>query len=840
MANKKFLNPINLVNLASDPSTANDGDIYYNTTADAVKVYANGVWVVIGAGGTGDGSDITVSTTAPSSPVTGDAWYKNNTGEFYVYDGSFWVEVNGVIESNGFTTIAVSGQSNVVADSTGDILTLVAGTNVGITTDATTDSITINSTGNYTSVDSITYPDYITFDTTPETEPTAVGSIWWNPDAETLNVQLDSAVTLQVGQEHVVRVKNDSASVAIPEMRAVMFAGATGDTVEVTPALSTASYEPELLVGVTTEQISADGFGFVTQFGFINKVDTSTPGWSLGDLLYVDPANAGLLTNVKPSAPNWTFPVAAVTRVHASTGRILVRALPGKHLHDVVDVAIDSPADNEVLAYDTTSGVWKNQTASEAGLAALAGAVFTGNIELDVSRKLVFDGTTDEAYKTTLYIVDPTNDREILLPDAAGTIALTADLSAYLTTSTASSTYAPIASPTFTGTVTIPSGASIDGYLTTSSASSTYLTQTNASSTYQPLDTELTALAGTTSAADTLPYFTGSGTASLATLTSYARSLIDDADASTARGTLGLGTMATETASNYLTTASASTTYAALSGATFTGGISGTSLTLSGDLTINGTTTTINSTTLTVDDKNIELGSVTTPTDTTADGGGITLKGTTDKTFNWVNSTSSWTSSEHISLGIGKSLLLNGETSGTITITPTAISGTNTITIPAATGTLALTANKLSNFASTTSAELASVISDETGTGLIVFNDSPTFTGTVTIPNISIGGQALIQASTGTTSATSTFNTTVYSSAEFIVYASTASGNYVSKVLMLARGTEEPVITEYAILTQGTAPTVTITPSYSAPNAVLTVAVTSGTNIEIVKTAISI
>lgn len=75
---------------------------------------------------------------------------------------------------------------------------------------------------------------------------------------------------------------------------------------------------------------------------------------------------------------------------------------------------------------------------------------------------------------------------------------------------------------------------------------------------------------------------------------------------------------------------------------------------LSGDLTINGTTTTLNSTTLTVDDKNIELGSVTSPTDTTADGGGITLKGTTDKTFNWVDSTDSWTSSENIDLAANK------------------------------------------------------------------------------------------------------------------------------------------------------------------------------------------
>lgn len=62
-----------------------------------------------------------------------------------------------------------------------------------------------------------------------------------------------------------------------------------------------------------------------------------------------------------------------------------------------------------------------------------------------------------------------------------------------------------------------------------------------------------------------------------------------------------------------------------------------------GDLVVNGTTTTINSTTLTVDDKNIELGSVGTPTDTTANGGGITLKGATDKTFLWDNVGLNWT-----------------------------------------------------------------------------------------------------------------------------------------------------------------------------------------------------
>lgn len=71
-------------------------------------------------------------------------------------------------------------------------------------------------------------------------------------------------------------------------------------------------------------------------------------------------------------------------------------------------------------------------------------------------------------------------------------------------------------------------------------------------------------------------------------------------------------------------------------------------LTVEGDLTVNGTTTTIDTTNLIVEDKNIEIASVSSPSDSTADGGGITLKGTTDKTINWINSTDSWTFNQAI------------------------------------------------------------------------------------------------------------------------------------------------------------------------------------------------
>lgn len=85
-------------------------------------------------------------------------------------------------------------------------------------------------------------------------------------------------------------------------------------------------------------------------------------------------------------------------------------------------------------------------------------------------------------------------------------------------------------------------------------------------------------------------------------------------------------------------------------------------LTISGNLTVHGTTTTIDSETLVVKDKNIELGVVTTPTDTTADGGGITLKGTTDKSITWNQLNSNWTSTENYNLLINKTYQINNVT----------------------------------------------------------------------------------------------------------------------------------------------------------------------------------
>ena len=121
-------------------------------------------------------------------------------------------------------------------------------------------------------------------------------------------------------------------------------------------------------------------------------------------------------------------------------------------------------------------------------------------------------------------------------------------------------------------------------------------------------------------------------------------------DGTTSSTVAGGGTLTIQGTSNEVTVANSSNTLTV--GLPDNVTVAG-NLTVSGTMTVNGAVTTVNSTTLSVDDKNIELGSVGTPTDTTADGGGITLLGATNKTISWINSTGSWTFNQPINITSG-------------------------------------------------------------------------------------------------------------------------------------------------------------------------------------------
>lgn len=233
---------------------------------------------------------------------------------------------------------------------------------------------------------------------------------------------------------------------------------------------------------------------------------------------------------------------------------------------------------------------------------------------------IVLEGATDDTYETTLTVTDPTADRTITFPNASGTVALLGTIA--LGTDTTGN---------YVNDVTAGTGVTVTHTPGEGSSPTIAIGQAVATS-------DSPTFAGLTINGGTVTFEGATADAFETTL-----SITDP----TADRTITVP----DVTGTIITTGN-------LSSITSVGTLS--SLTISGDLTVNGTTTTVNSTTVTVDDKNIELGSTATPSDAGADGGGITLKGTTDKTFNWVDSTDAWTSSEHMNLASGKAYYING------------------------------------------------------------------------------------------------------------------------------------------------------------------------------------
>jgi len=278
------------------------------------------------------------------------------------------------------------------------------------------------------------------------------------------------------------------------------------------------------------------------------------------------------------------------------------------------------------------------------------------------------------------------------------------------------------------------------------------------------------------------------------------------------------------------------------------GAATGTSLVLSGDLTVNGTTTTINSTEITVDDKNLTLGSVATPTDAGADGGGITLKGATDKTITWVDATDAWTSSEHLNLASGKDYYLNGTlvTAATQTLTNKTIDGaSNTLTVRIANDVSGLGTGVATFLATPSSANLAAALTDEAGSGTVAFTTSPTFVTptlgaaaatSIALPDALVGS-ALATAGTSATTI-DTFSATTYSAAKYVVQLKKSGNIEVIEVLVAIDGDNNVYLTEYANV-QSNGELGTTNAVYSSGNVLLQVtAAAADTSVKVSKTYI--
>lgn len=294
-SNRKFTVPINLLNSASDPASADEGDIYYNTTEDRIRVYKNGTWVNVA--------------------------YSDDVG--------------------------------------------------------------------------ITSIDYITFDTTPEASSTATGTMFWDSGDGIPKVILNSNVELGLGQEQVALCKNATGA-SIPKGSVVYINGAQGQ--RPTIALSDADTEPtsSKTLGLVAESIADGAEGFVVTFGVLRGVNTL--GLTEGSALWLSSTPGGYQTSI-PAEPAHLVFVGYVVKASATAGEIFVNPQNGYELNELHGVTTDTtPADNEVLAYDSSSGLWINQTHAEANLADAANPSLTGTITLNST---AIQGTNIQAVTTT-------------------------------------------------------------------------------------------------------------------------------------------------------------------------------------------------------------------------------------------------------------------------------------------------------------------------------------------------------------------------------------------------------------------------------------------------------
>lgn len=335
-------------------------------------------------------------------------------------------------------------------------------------------------------------------------------------------------------------------------------------------------------------------------------------------------------------------------------------------------------------------------------------------------------------------------------------------------------------------------------------------TVTNTNTTYNHLAVTTTGgaflrLAGSDSSTDDVKFASGTGIAvaytddNTITITNTAvLTETDTLQSVTTRG--ATSDVATITLSAATTSSNSTTGTLVVTGGVGIGGALnvGGNVVVTGNLTVNGTTTTVNSTTVTVDDKNIELGSVASPDNTTADGGGITLKGTTDKTLNWINSTSAWTSSEHFDIASGKSYYIAGT------------SVLNATTLGSGVVNSSITKVGLST-AGFVKSDASGNLSVDTSTYLTSENDtlqSVTARGNTTNTGIiqrssttdTFGRYAVTASlSTTTTTAVDTFAIGTYRSAKYLVQIVQGSSYQVSEILVI-HDDATTYMTEFAVL----------------------------------------
>ena len=193
----------------------------------------------------------------------------------------------------------------------------------------------------------------------------------WNDTFGTLEFGLKGGnINYRLGQSSIVYVKS-ADNAGLTKGTVVYTAGSDGINKTVRLAQANAESTSSKTFGIIAETVTGGEKAFCTTFGNIEGINTSA--FAEGATIYLSPTVAGGMTTTKPSAPNHMVVVGFCLRSHATQGVIFVKVQNGFELDEIHDVAIGTLANNNLLAYESSTSLWKNKTFAELGLSSGTG-----------------------------------------------------------------------------------------------------------------------------------------------------------------------------------------------------------------------------------------------------------------------------------------------------------------------------------------------------------------------------------------------------------------------------------------------------------------------------------
>lgn len=166
--------------------------------------------------------------------------------------------------------------------------------------------------------------------------------------------------------EAIKIIGRNSTGATLYKGTVIYLSGATGNRPNFVKAQANSEATSAGTFGVIADDLSNNTDGYALCLGYLDNLDTRTTATnpftvdtlSAGDKIYLDPNNAGYITNVKPSAPNHLVYLGKVTRTSPTNGTIVFRIQNGYELNEIHDVAISSVAKGDTIEYNGT--LWIN------------------------------------------------------------------------------------------------------------------------------------------------------------------------------------------------------------------------------------------------------------------------------------------------------------------------------------------------------------------------------------------------------------------------------------------------------------------------------------------------